>query len=72
MKNLKAVMLDRTDLRETSKNKHISKLDYSDFTISFHLFLNTELIMFCDDNERLKTRIIKNRYGHQGMVKNEF
>lgn len=64
IKEAKALILYREDLRETSKTNEIKNIDFNCFNPScMGEFRMSDLVIFIDENARLKTKILKNRYG---------
>jgi hypothetical protein len=62
---IKALILKREDLNESSKNKNILLLKYNDFVHGTYNKITTNgVVLFVDDNG--KTKILKNRYGDNG------
>jgi len=63
-----ALILKRRDLRENCKLKHFDDIDMHDFKSRQRMFHVNNLILFIDDG--LQTKLIKNRYGYEGIVVN--
>ncbi len=62
------LVLGREDLIESSKNKPIEEISISDFRGSISQF-HTEPFAIFNDRIDTQTRLIKNRYGNDGMVR---
>lgn len=68
------ISLNGDDLVEESKSKFIYELKLTDFSgFDNSVVHQATLIMFVDNrkNHPYKTKIIKNRYGHRGIVQPE-
>jgi hypothetical protein len=62
MREERVLILERTDLLDSFKDKKFSLIDFNDFSLSFQRMLSYPLILFIDNNG--ETRILKNRFGY--------
>jgi hypothetical protein len=68
MRSIQSILvLSREDLSESSENKTIEEINVNDFSGSIKDFLTEPFAIFVD-RDTLKTKLIKNRYGDNGMV----
>jgi len=62
-----ALVLNSDDLRDSSKGKKAYEITSNDLTTPIQLIAISEVVMFID--EYSNTRILKNRWGLTGLVK---
>ena len=62
------LVLGRDDLIESEKNKPIEDITINDFKGSIKMFITEPFAIF-NDRIDTQTRLIKNRYGSDGMVR---
>lgn len=63
-----ALFLTRDDVLEFHKNKPFEEIEITHFRGGFKQFHEQPFVIFVDKD--MRTRLFKNRYGHDGEVKN--
>lgn len=63
----KILILHRGDLRESSKEKSIESIQYDDFSMS-RAIMNVDFVLFIDYKEKHMEKILKSRWGKDGVI----